>query len=195
MQVYLQICRICATDPAHQIPHQGHWFVSLSVFGHYWAVLAEYEKVEKKAHQYAPKIKIFWITLPSSPPPITKMGTFAPTALLGRCDPITQFYTRGWHVILVSYHRGDKYHIRFSQTSALICKCMISPWECGYTSPSGKTEASLPHLRAVQNFGFPRPHEESSQIPRAGRGVRSPRQQGSMGFHLLGLCMWRLGYA
>ena len=27
--------------------------------------------------------------------PLPKLGTLAPTALLGRCDPITQFYTRG----------------------------------------------------------------------------------------------------
>ena len=94
MQVYLQICRICATDPAHQILHQGHYFGSLFVFVHYWAVLAEYEKV-KKSTSLCTKQKDIMNNPTIFPSPLPKMGTFAPTAPLGRCDPITQFYTRG----------------------------------------------------------------------------------------------------
>ena len=82
------------TDPAHRIPHQGHYYGSLFVLYTTELFWLNMNRLEKSTSLCTEQKDI--VNNPTIfPSPIPKLGTFAPTALLGKCDPITQFYTRG----------------------------------------------------------------------------------------------------
>ena len=65
----------------------------------------------------------------------------------------------------------------------------------GSTYPSGRRAANLLPSPSLKNFGSPRPQLGPWGMPRPWLDGESPRQQGSMGFHLRVGYMWILDYA